>query len=190
MVVDLGPGCDANFSKEMMARFSAQCLAFEPTKKHHRALLELEKASAGRFRLVGKAAAGECGRRTFYEVQRQESGSLIEGHSNVAAGALESYEVEVADFKAIFEITNTRKVDVLKIDVEGAEYDLLLRAPSELLAKTGQVLVEFHHHCVVGVSEADNERVIERLTQLNFLHHSVDGVNYIFFRRSPRARFG
>ena len=47
------------------------------------------------------------------------------------------------------------------LTVEGAEYDLLLRAPSELLAKTGQVLVEFHHHCVVGVSEADNERVIE-----------------------------
>jgi len=96
----------------------------------------------------------------------------------------------VLDLKAIFEICTAGEIDVLKIDIEGAEYDLLLRAPSELLAKTRRVLVEFHDHCVVGVSEADNQRVIERLGQLNFLHHSVDGVNYVFFRRPPGTRFG
>ena len=182
MVVDLGPGCDANFSKEMMERFGAQCFAFEPTKKHHPALRALEQASAGKFRLVRKAAAGECGRRTFYEERRQESGSLIEAHSNVGSGALK-YEVDVLDLKGIFEICEAREINVLKIDIEGAEYDFLLKAPSELLWRIRQILVEFHHHCVADVSEADNERVIEHLAQLNFLHHSIDGVNYIFFRR-------
>jgi hypothetical protein len=55
---------------------------------------------------------------------------------------------------------------VLKIDVEGAEWDSFLHAPDELLQRIDQMVVEFH-----GVQDGRELVVVERLKRLFWVAH-------------------
>jgi FkbM family methyltransferase len=46
--------------------------------------------------------------------------------------------------EAIFEENNLHRVDLLKIDVEGSEYEILLSTPPSLLARISRIAMEYH----------------------------------------------
>lgn len=41
-------------------------------------------------------------------------------------------------------ISELEFIDLLKIDIEGAEYDLISKTPNEVLSKVGRIIMEFH----------------------------------------------
>ena len=61
------------------------------------------------------------------------------GHDNRNA-----IEVSCLTLSEIFKENNLNKCDLLKIDCEGAEYDILFNTPEEILNKIDQMAIEIH----------------------------------------------
>ena len=52
-------------------------------------------------------------------------------------------EVLAITMENLFSMYNIKEVDVMKIDIEGAEFDLLINTPAETLAKINRLVLEF-----------------------------------------------
>lgn len=77
--------------------------------------------------------------------------------------------------------------DVLKLDIEGAEYEVLAALCSTgEIRRAGQVLVEFHHGVTHHPVE-DTERAVLALQSAGYALAHVEGRNYIFRRSEQNA---
>ena len=66
------------------------------------------------------------------------------GNSSIVDGALvESVEVLAITIQDLLDLYSIDKVDVMKIDIEGAEFDLIANTPPETLAKINYLVLEF-----------------------------------------------
>jgi hypothetical protein len=88
--------------------------------------------------------AAESGTATFYLPNdvSHVSGSLQKaGHLGAA-----SIEVRLAGIRDVFDIVGAQRIDLLKLDIEGAEYGLLgSEAFRSCAARIDRLCVEFHH---------------------------------------------
>jgi FkbM family methyltransferase len=58
-------------------------------------------------------------------------------------------ELPVRSLKSIADLLGLKRIDVLKMDIEGAEYDLI-SALADSQLPIGQLLIEFHHRAGVA----------------------------------------
>ena len=58
---------------------------------------------------------------------------------------IEKVTVPVYKFDTIISKIGTKKIDILKLDIEGAEYDVLTDVLNSKI-KIDQICIEFHHH--------------------------------------------
>lgn len=77
------------------------------------------------------------------------------------------------------------RVDLLKMDVEGAEVDVLAALPASLLARIGQITVEFHDSVDATLTDGV-DLVMERLSSLGFrvLRFSRNTHDVLFVNRA------
>ena len=62
-----------------------------------------------------------------------------------AAGSMGAVDVEIRDVATVFDGLGLDRIDLLKLNIEGAEYDVLDRlAETGWLARIDQILVQFH----------------------------------------------
>jgi len=69
--------------------------------------------------------------------------------------------------KTVMDNLGHRKIDILKMDIEGAEYKVI----DDFLSSgidVRQLLVEFHHGKFNGISNADTKRAIQKLYNRNY----------------------
>jgi FkbM family methyltransferase len=96
---------------------------------------------------------------TFYEGNNTLSSSI---HNNVE-DFKESYNVECVNFYDFIIKNNINKIDLLKIDCEGTEYEIINSIPDEFFKTIKKMHIEFHNN--------DGEKVkpiINKLNQNNF----------------------
>ena len=77
---------------------------------------------------------------------------------------------------------DTKKIDVLKMDIEGAGYEVIEDLVKSDL-EVGQILAEFHHRFRnVGIAKA--KRAIKLLNEKGFkiFHASSDKTDYSFIK--------
>lgn len=182
VVVDGGCSYEADFSVCLMRRHGLRAFGVDPTRKHRAALHLLEQQHGGRFVHVPCAIAAADGVLTFHESQTNESGSLLEDHVNITHDPTTSYEVEALTLGSLLKRIGVEGVDILKLDLEGAEYGLFDGVTAEQLQPFKQVFVEFHHHAVSHFTEADTRRVVESIAAFGYRHFSLDDHNYLFYR--------
>jgi FkbM family methyltransferase len=65
------------------------------------------------------------------------------GNSSIVDLEEDSSEVLAITLETLFSIYNIEEVDVMKIDIEGAEFDLIINTPAETLAKINRLVLEF-----------------------------------------------
>ena len=119
---------------------------------------------------------------TFHESRVNESGSLLTDHVNVIQDETTSYDVEAIRLGSLLKRLAVETVDILKLDLEGAEYELLAGLTSDDLQPFRQVFVEFHHHAVSHFGEADTQSLVGRIAGFGFRDFSLDDHNYLFYR--------
>ena len=109
------------------------------------------------------------------------SGSLDGSHEYAGDRKL---EVETTSLAEILSQQARAECDVLKLDIEGAEYAVLEQlCSSGEIRKAGQVLVEFHHKVTQHTLD-DTQRAVAQMRRNGFeLVHTEDR-NYIFRRRN------
>jgi hypothetical protein len=93
--------------------------------------------------------------RTQETGYRAIDGPSVNGHVHSAGHGL---AVPVTTLEALFTDLGVAAVDVLKLDCEGAEYDILEGTRSEVLRRCGRIIGEFHP--VAGRSASGLERTL------------------------------
>jgi len=181
VVVDAGCADDPEFSKHMIAEHGAIAWGIDPTRKHAEALTCLTSELSG-FRYMPVAIATRAGHMTFHESLDNVSGSLLDDHVNVVRDRGRAYEVEAVDLKTLASRIGAEAIAVLKLDLEGAEYELLGAAKAADLQPFDQIFVEFHHHAVSRYSLRDTWEVVRRLEMIGLKAFSLDDHNFIFYR--------
>ena len=65
------------------------------------------------------------------------------GNSSIVDTEEDSSEVLAITLETLFSTYDIKEVDVMKIDIEGAEFDLIINTPAETLAKINRLVLEF-----------------------------------------------
>ncbi len=140
IVYSFGVGQDASFDLALIESIGANVHAFDPTP---RSLAWVEQQSwPAEFHFHAMGVAGQDGTLTLHAPPDPTHVSF----SPVARkGSGEAVEVPVRTVRSLMEQLGHERVDLIKADIEGAEYEMI----DDLLAhgpRPGQLLLEFHHH--------------------------------------------
>ena len=134
-VLDLGANYGL-FAKAITARFGCRCIAVEPTPEPFAAIAESPLISK-----LQAAAASKSGTVPFHVATDSIFSSLYPTSSVVRV-----IEVRAFSLSDLFDLVETRPLDLLKMDIEGAEVELLNTCPPSVLQQIRQITVEFHDH--------------------------------------------
>ena len=159
VIYSVGIGEDISFDRALIEQFGVQVEAFDPTPK-------VKDWLAGQilpqqFHFHDHGIADFDGEAVFYLPAR----AYWVSHSLVATPQFsrKSRQVSMKRLKTVMQELGHRVIDVLKMDVEGAEYGVLEDMLREKIP-VRQLLVEFHHRfSVIGTQKT--RRVLARLQE-------------------------
>jgi FkbM family methyltransferase len=158
VVVDLGANT-GGFSEAMARLHGCRCFAVEPTPE----IWERIPASA-RVSKFNLAITQEDGPVSFHVTDNSECSSL---HAQNYGSTTRKIEIEGVRLDHFFIRQGLEKVDLLKIDIEGAEFEVLSNLPEDCFQRIGQLLVEFHPG-VNDRTESDVLQVVNRIKRAGF----------------------
>ncbi len=182
IIVDVGCGFEADFSRHMIEKFGVTAYGIDPTEKHKQPLQQMESSSGGKFVYLQNAVSSKSGELLFYEIANRESGSLLSEHVNFMQDETISYMVNSITLREIPEKIEHDQIDLIKLDIEGAEYDLFSDIKNDDLAAYKQIYIEFHHKSVKDKSIADTRKIVTLLCTWGFKSFTLDDINYLFYR--------
>lgn len=176
IIYSLGIGTDITFDLSMIAALGATIHAFDPTPGSMDYLKSM--ALPARFHWHQFAVGGDDGQARFFlpENPLHVSHTLV-APAHTHAGAI---EVQVRRLSTIMRELGHATIDVLKMDIEGAEYDVLDDILGQQLP-VRQILVEFHHRFPsVGIDRT--RQVVRRLNDAGYRIFAVSdtGEEYSF----------
>lgn len=147
-------GAHKGYFTVLAASVAERVLVFEPDETNYRYLLQNVALNGQRnVTAVQEAVADEAGtrtfsvsgitdaRHTFFPSHYSGSGRQVEVRCTTLPDALRRHRVE--------------KVDVLKLDCEGSEYEALFGCDAETLSRIGCIVFEVHESARIAHTEAD-----------------------------------
>jgi FkbM family methyltransferase len=178
VVYSFGIGDEISFDLDLIRRFDVRVHAFDPTPASHRWLEAQQLPDA--FIPYTYGLAHYDGTATFYAPTNP---SWI-SHSLLAAEHTQDVELEVPVRRLATVMTELGHdhIDLLKMDIEGAEYEVVEDLVESNL-DVRQVLVEFHHR-FDSIPPACTAEAVRRLNSIGFriAHVSPRGEEYTFVR--------
>ena len=181
VIVDVGCGYDADFSMFMIKKYGLRAIGIDPTHKHKEPLAHLSKKTGGLFQHKALAVSAFDGKISFNESVDNVSGSILAEHKNVKNKGVRKYEVESVSLAKLPEKLNLPRIEYIKLDLEGAEYDLLQNIEVKDLEKYDQIFVEFHHHCLPQYTKDDTLDRVRIIEALGFTVFTLDNHNFLFY---------
>ncbi len=179
IVYSFGVGEDVSFDLALIDRFGMTVHAFDPTPRSIQWVKRQDMPAA--FILHEYGVASYDGLATFSPPENPDhvSHTMLERASTREA----AITVDVKRLATIMAELGHARIDVLKMDIEGAEYEVirdLLDGP----IRPDQVLVEFHHR-FPEVDVDETSTAIELLRQAGYALFSVSPSNeeFCFVRR-------
>ena len=156
-VVDIGAnaGCFTLFAVSCFA--DARVFSFEPVPVNY-AQLERHRNlnSSKRIKCFPKAVAGQAGEISL-SFDSSDSFTTSATIFKQAGQQTESIKVPCLTLSQVFDENNIKKCDLLKVDCEGAEYDILYNCPMNYLQRIDQIAMEVHN----GEKENQNIEALE-----------------------------
>jgi FkbM family methyltransferase len=119
-----------------------------------------------RFTASAEAALGiRDGNTKFFLRDNPESASVFacDGEQTVA-----SVDVEVVSLTSFMHRFDLDRIDVLKLDIEGSEFDILQQTPDGVLMNIHQITVEFHDAMSPFSGRGLYQQTRARLCELGF----------------------
>ena len=75
-----------------------------------------------------------------------------------------------------------REVDLIKLDIEGAEYQLLESVTKNDLQPFKQIFVEFHHPAIASLNRTHTKKIVNHICRLGYDVFTLDFINYLFYK--------
>nr|WP_319372971.1 FkbM family methyltransferase [uncultured Methanobacterium sp.] len=116
--------------------------SFEPSPESFQYLID--NINMNELNNVFPFKAGVCGENGV----KQLNVSLNSASHSMHVNGAEIIEIECLTLQDIFKMNHITKCDFLKIDCEGAEYEILYNTPPEILGKIDRISLE--HHILEG----------------------------------------
>lgn len=183
----LGVGEDIDFDLALIETGTAEVFAFDPTPNSI-TWLQSQKLPS-RFHFYPWAVSDRDGRLFLYPRVRDDGSQSRVMYTLLAAPEArdDGIEVTARSLAGIMRDLGHEHVDILKIDIEGAEYGVL-KSLLDLPLRPAQLLVEFHHR-FPGLSTADTVRAVDDLRRAGYglARISSSGREYTFILRSLLA---
>jgi FkbM family methyltransferase len=175
-VYSVGVGDDVTWDLALIDRFGVRVDAFDPTPRSIRWVQSRPLPAGFIFHALGLAEFD--GEAQFAKKNKYPDGcsyDLVRSGTE-ASDAVEKVIAPVARLGTIMNRLGHDRLDVLKMDIEGAEYEVLA---DMLLARIypKQLLVEFHYF----------EGAAQRIDQTTRLIHRLNEEGYRAFARSPNG---
>lgn len=183
VVYSAGIGTDITFDLSLIEKYGVTVHAFDPTP----ASIGYVKAQRlpNRYRWHEIGVAAQDGPATFFPPANPKHIShSLHPHAATSARAI---QIEVRRLPTIMRDLGHESIDVLKMDIEGAEYEVLDDLLHSGLA-VQQILVEFHHR-FPGVGIARTRRAVSDLNAAGYriFFASESGEEYSFIL-APQVR--
>lgn len=172
VVLDLGAN-RGEFSRQMRLQFGGRHYLVEANPT----LAESLQAE-GLFSVTSCAVAARSGMISFNIAVNDEGSSILPLPEASVCGCVCSQTVEIParTLESLVATTGEERIDVLKMDIEGAEVQVLEQISEGLLRNIGQVTVEFHSDPQFGFDlRAGVETVIDLLRERGFLYFDFSG---------------
>lgn len=174
VVYSFGIGTDISFDLELIGRFGVQVHAFDPTP---RSLKWLKSQNLPRgFEVHEYGVADHDGVVEFAPPDSPEHVS----HTIVAGRGHHTVTAPVRRIPTIMRELGHSSIDLLKMDVEGAEYSVIRDLLSESV-RVGQLCIEFHHRWPqIGASQTRQAVAALRSAGYRLFHVSDLGSEFSF----------
>ena len=143
VVYSFGIGTDISFYVSLIDKYKLNVCAFDPTPRSLKWLEQQELPE--KFKYYDYGLASFDGTASFFSPGNPDYVSFsMEKNTSVSS---DSVEAEVFKLNTIMERLGHNKIDILKMDIEGAEYDVISDITKSNI-EIGQLLVEFHHRLI------------------------------------------
>ncbi len=176
VVYSVGIGTDISFDLSLVETYGVTVYAFDPTPASIAWVKAQQLPTHYKWQKLGVAA--HDGRATFFPPANPEHISHTLIHRPATSDR--AIQVEVRRLSSILRDLDHNRIDVLKMDIEGAEYEVLDDILDSGLA-VRQILVEFHHR-FSGVGIESTRRAVNRLNAAGYriFYASETGEEYSF----------
>jgi FkbM family methyltransferase len=163
IVYSIGIGEDISFDQGIMDRYGCKVFAFDPTPKS--VVWVKENVTTQNFVFSPIGVAKEKGSRKFYLPTNNNhvSGSI---HDIKTINNSNSINLRFDSLSNIMKDNNHLKLDLLKMDIEGAEYEVIDHIQKNNI-DIKQVLVEFHPHFEKD-GKKKTKKAIEKLEKMGY----------------------
>jgi FkbM family methyltransferase len=157
VVIDAGAH-RGEFSAEIIRRFGCQCHAIEANPEFAKKLGVIGAAS-----VTMAALSADVGHANLHVSVNLEASTLF-----ADAVTRTTIEVETISLSALIQRLGITQIDLLKLDIEGAEFELIGSTPDDTLKRVGQITVEFHDFMPTFCARGLYENARARLSELGF----------------------
>ena len=166
IVYSLGIGEDADFDLMLIKRFGCELHAFDPTPSTVDWIAARELPPA--FHFHPWAVTARDGTLELYPRIRRDGSRSTVMYTMVPEDASieEAIRVPTMSLASIARQLGHDRVDLLKMDIEGAEYEVLDNLLDSMVKPT-QLLVEFHHR-FPGIGPERTEEMVGRLRDAGY----------------------
>ncbi|MFC2104850.1 FkbM family methyltransferase, partial [Bacteroidota bacterium] len=178
IIYSFGVGTDISFDLDLIKKYNVDIHAFDPTPKS----IEWVKKQniTQKFIMHEHGLAAFTGSIEFTLPDNPEyiSGSI----DNMLGSAGNTISISVKDLKTIMNDLSHSRIDILKMDIEGSEYDVIDDLISNKII-VQQLLIEFHHRFPkIGIKKT--KEAIKKLNNYGFkiFHISNNGEEYSFIK--------
>ena len=179
-VYSFGVGEDASFDLELIETCGVQVHAFDPTPRAREWIAAQNLPASFIYHPVG--ISDFDGTATFNAPKNPRYASYT--LSQTEGDAARAVQAEVRRLTTLMDDLGHDRIDVLKLDIEGAEYSVL----SDVLrhrVQIGQVLVEFHHAFeTIGIDQTVACVDALRENEYRLFYVSPRGEEYSFIHTS------
>lgn len=187
LLIDCGLGEDISFPVAFIERFQGKVVGIEPNP---RSLEYCRARCPDNMTIYPRAFWTKSGETLSFHLPRLQtqlpkgadgvSGSLLSSHEYVDGG--EELLVTTTTLVEALATAGRDGCDVLKLDIEGAEYEVLAAlCSSGEIRLARQVLIEFHHGATCHTM-AETEKTVAAIEKAGFTLIYVESRNYIFCR--------
>jgi len=139
IVYSFGVGEDISWDEELIAKYGVRVFGFDPTPK---SAIYIQQKNPHNFDFFQIGISNHNGILKFYPPRNEDyvSCSLFKHQDSNEEPIL----VKIVTLDKIMRKLGHEKIDILKMDIEGAEYEVI----EDIIEKSifpGQILIEFHH---------------------------------------------
>ncbi|NOH01020.1 MAG: FkbM family methyltransferase [Chloroflexi bacterium] len=162
IIYSFGIGEDLTFELELINKFNVNVFSFDPTPK---SLAWAKSQNLPDKIIINEYGIGKAdGLISFYPPENNDFIS----HSTIkrSSGQTEFVQAPVKRLDTIMKELSHNRIDLLKMDIEGSEYDVI-NDLERINIRPIQILVEFHHGFPeIGVPRT--KQAIRQLTRMGY----------------------